>query len=733
VGTTDDRGDSANEVRQLPAVDLGAGRTATGLAAGTSHSCALLDNGQVKCWGGNGVGQLGVGDALSRGDAAGEMGNALPPVALGAGRTATAIAAGGGFSCALLDNGQVKCWGSNATGQLGLGDTTTRGDNAGEMGDSLPAVALGNGRTATAVAAGSDHACALLDNGQVKCWGGNTTGRLGLGDTNPRGDNAGEMGDSLPPISLGAGRTAVAVAAGSTHTCAILDNGLVKCWGGNNVGQLGLGNTTGRGDNAGEMGDSLPAADLGSGRTAVGITAGDQYTCATADNGQVKCWGSGSSGRLGLGDANHRGDGATEMGNNLPAVALGADRTATAVTTGTSHTCAVLDDATVKCWGSNGNGQLGQGHNSNIGDGSAEMGDALQVSIQLRAAVRVTLNVDQTAVTAGDEIDYLVVVLNTGGVRLSSIFLSAPLSNGCTRELGSLAPGSSITATCARLTDEDDIPQALNQVQVTTAEGASAISSIVRTRVEPEDPPHAAVSASIAADQASVVAGAPIDYHVTVTNTGDATLTGIEVVAPDVPDCAGPVANLVSGAHAVVDCSYATTAADVPMMTNQVQVTTNQGATALSGTRRTSVEALRRRPDGMVTVGAAAFLGDDTYNTAGSGQTKAVRVPNRGTATFVLRAQNDGNAVDDLSFLGQGTTTRYTVTYRDGATNVTSQVLAGTFTVEDLPPGATHDLTVVVRAKQGTPLGAVVNRIVNVRSGAQPAVRDVVKLTVTRR
>jgi uncharacterized repeat protein (TIGR01451 family) len=732
LGTTDDRGDSVNEVRSLPAVALGAGRTATAVTAGATHSCALLDNGQVKCWGANGLGQLGAGDTTIRGDGAGEMGNALPAVALGTGRTATAIAAGGGFTCALLDNGQVKCWGSNATGQLGLGDTANRGDSAGEMGDSLPAVSLGSGRTAVAVTAGADDACALLDNGQVKCWGGNSVGRLGLGDTNPRGDNAGEMGDSLAAVSLGAGRTAVAVTAGSSHTCALLDNAQVKCWGANNVGQLGLGNTTARGDNAGEMGDSLPAVSLGTARTATGLTAGDQHTCAVLDNGQLKCWGANSSGRLGVGDASHRGDGAGEMGDSLPAVALGSARTAHAVSAGTNHTCAVLDDATVKCWGDNDNGRLGQGHVANIGDGAAEMGDALQVSIQLRAAVRVTLTAEQAAVTAGDQIDYDVVVLNTGGINLSSIFLSAPMSNGCTSELGTLAPGSAISVACSRLTDDDDVPQASNQVQVTTAQGAAALSTIVRTRVDPEGAPHAAVAATVTADQASVIAGAAIDYHVTVANAGDATLTGVTVVAPDVADCAGPVANVAVGAQVVVDCSYTTTAADVPLMTNQVQVTTNQGATALSGTRRTPVAAVRHRPDGMVTVGAGAFLGDDTYNTAGTGQTKAVRVPNRGSATFVVRAQNDGNVVDDLSFLGQGSTNRYSVTYRDGTTNVTAQVLAGTFTVEDLPPGFTHDLTVVVRAKPGTPRGAAIGRILNVRSGAEPSIRDVVKVSVTR-
>ncbi|MBI3976769.1 MAG: hypothetical protein HY331_01160 [Chloroflexi bacterium] len=108
--------------------------------------------------------------------------------------TASAIAPGYGHTCALLDTGQVKCWGYNGSGQLGLGDTSHRGDGAGEMGDSLPAASLGVGRTASAIAGGGERTCALLDTGQVKCWGLNNLGQLGLGDTNYRGDGAGGDG-----------------------------------------------------------------------------------------------------------------------------------------------------------------------------------------------------------------------------------------------------------------------------------------------------------------------------------------------------------------------------------------------------------------------------------------------------------------------------------------------------------------------------------------------------------
>merc|ERR1712187_785124 len=147
-------------------------------------------------------------------------------------------------TCAILDNDEVKCWGWNSDGELGYGDTSTRGDDSGQMGDSLAAIDLGTGRSAKALASGSHHTCAILDNDEVKCWGWNALGQLGYGDTSTRGDGSGEMGDSLAAIDLGTGRSAKALASGHTHTCAILDNDEVKCWVYNSAGQLGQGDTS---------------------------------------------------------------------------------------------------------------------------------------------------------------------------------------------------------------------------------------------------------------------------------------------------------------------------------------------------------------------------------------------------------------------------------------------------------------------------------------------------------
>ena len=164
----------------------------------------------------------------------------------------------------MLDNETVKCWGGNGSGQLGLGDNADRGGQPGEMGDALLPVHLGPGRTAQALTAGFYHSCALLDNDSVKCWGDNDYGQLGLGDNNDRGDQPNEMGDALLPINLGEDRTTRAVAAGYVHTCALLDNETVKCWGENNSGQLGLGDINFRGYQPGQMGENLPPVDLGS-------------------------------------------------------------------------------------------------------------------------------------------------------------------------------------------------------------------------------------------------------------------------------------------------------------------------------------------------------------------------------------------------------------------------------------------------------------------------------------
>ena len=372
------RGDGVGEMGDaLPYVNLGTGRTAQSLTAGSFHTCAILDNGRVKCWGSNNIGQLGLGDTLNRGTSPAHMGDALPYVDLGTGRTAKALASMNLHTCAILDNDRVKCWGNNGYGQLGLGDSSTRGDGPAEMGDALPYVDLGTGRTAKSVTVGFLSTCVLLDNDRVKCFGYAEYGQLGLGDQLHRGDAAGEMGDALPYVDLGTGRTVKFLTSGAYFTCALLDNNGLKCWGNGSQGELGLGNGVTRGDNPGEMGDALPYVDLGTGRSIKSLSCAGGHSCAILDNDRMKCWGFNLFGELGLGDTAYRGDNAGEMGDSLPYLDLGNGRSPKVAFAVSVWTCALLDNDGLKCWGRNNTGQLGLGDTAYRGDDAGEMGDAL--------------------------------------------------------------------------------------------------------------------------------------------------------------------------------------------------------------------------------------------------------------------------------------------------------------------------------------------------------------------
>ena len=346
-----------------------------------SHTCAILDNGDLKCWGSDVKGQLGDGGSNTNTNAPSST-----AIDLGTGRTAVAVSAGDRYTCAILDNGDLKCWGWDYYGQLGDGGTNTD-TNA----PSSTAIDLGTGRTAVAVSAGAYHTCAILDNGDLKCWGWDDYGQLGDGGTNTA-TNA----PSSTAIDLGTGRTAVAMSTGETHTCAILDNGEAKCWGRDLFGQLGDGGSntatnapsstaidlgTGRtmavserdldGDGVLNIFDStpytpttnpsnplpqrnVPGFQEGSIFTNQTLASGGSHTCAILDNGSVSCWGLGTTGQIG-------DETFTSRNISTPTSSLGAERFAVSTSSGGDFTCVILDDGSVSCWGFNGNGRLGDG------------------------------------------------------------------------------------------------------------------------------------------------------------------------------------------------------------------------------------------------------------------------------------------------------------------------------------------------------------------------------------
>jgi len=343
------------------------------LAAGNGHSCAVLPARTVKCWGLNGDGELGDGTTA----------NASKPVTVTGLTGVTAVTAGDYHSCALLGSGGVKCWGYNFHGELGVGrkGPTVCARRAGLSGQpcSTTPVAVAGLSGVTALSAGAYQTCALLAKRTVKCWGYNAEGQLGDGSLKTSSTpvtvaglngvraiasggvtecallDAGTVkcwgnGYKPTPVTVDGLSNVRAIAGGYYYLCALVPGGVVKCWGNNSFGQLGNGTF---------KSSSQPVTVAGlSGMTA--IAGGEDHACALSSAGTVMCWGYNQWGQLGVRPnttpVTNCGDGSPC--HPTPVAVTGLSGVAT-ITAGFKHTCAFLNAGSVRCWGYNGDGELG--------------------------------------------------------------------------------------------------------------------------------------------------------------------------------------------------------------------------------------------------------------------------------------------------------------------------------------------------------------------------------------
>jgi alpha-tubulin suppressor-like RCC1 family protein len=284
--------------------------------AAAHHTCLVTMSGNVRCWGRNDHSQLGDGTTTS---------SIVPVETLSMTSKIRSTAGGENHTCALTRSGGVKCWGSNAYGQLGNGTT---------LDSNTPVEVVGLNSNVEEIVSGAYHMCALTSTGEVKCWGRNNDGQLGNGTTL----------DSNTPVNSGYKFPfAVALTSGANHVCALNKGGGVQCWGRNMEGQLGNGTFTN---------SNAPVDVVGLEREVLSISAGSFHTCAKRSMEGVKCWGDNSAGQLGNG---------TTISQSMPVAVIGLSSGVRYVISGSEQNCARLDDDTIRCWGRNDAGQLGNG------------------------------------------------------------------------------------------------------------------------------------------------------------------------------------------------------------------------------------------------------------------------------------------------------------------------------------------------------------------------------------
>ena len=301
-------------------------QAANAIAAGSSHTCVRVEDGSVRCWGQNSAGQLGDGTTESR--------PSPTPVQRLANVNLTGVVtltAGLDHTCALKSTGRVVCWGDNSSGQLGLGDSAITRRVRATTEITLDAV--------VAIAAGGFHTCALRVNGRVSCWGDNVSGQVG--------DNSNVRRFAPVPVVTGIANFPLenvrSIIAGFAHTCALLATGNVLCWGNNDNGQLGTGDT-------GSRRRAVVVSGGVNNSRFTALAAGHSHTCALRTRGELRCWGNNDNGQLGDNTF------ATAL---VPTVVTGVNSDVVGVSAGLLHTCAVASTGRIRCWGFNGFRQLG--------------------------------------------------------------------------------------------------------------------------------------------------------------------------------------------------------------------------------------------------------------------------------------------------------------------------------------------------------------------------------------
>ena len=514
-----------------------------------------------------------------------------------AGATAAdSVSTGSVHACVLTAGGDVKCWGFNGTGMLGDGTKADR---------KKPVSVTGLPRGIADVQAAWDHTCALTSGGGVKCWGHNGDGELGDGTKIQR----------LQPVGVtGLNSGVQAISLGFDSGCALTTGGGVKCWGYNGNGQLGDGTRSTR---------KNPVDVFGLTSGVAAIAAGWDHTCALLNSGGVECWGNNAHGEIGDG---------THTDALKPVAVSGLSSGVAAVSAGLDHTCALLNTGSVKCWGNNATGELGDGTSNSHKKPVSVFGLSNAASISAGA-------------------NHTCAVTTSGGAKC--------WGNNASGELGD--------GTTTTRFNPTNVYRSTGGIDMISAGGWKG----------------AGLTCLLTTSGAVKCFGANHGVH------------GLEPID-----------------------SHGGQIGDGTTIDRHIPITVRK----LGGTN-----AKNYRPDGSISkFSGAGYIGNDVYNKSGKNQTREASITAGGTTRLYIKVQNDAKVTDSFFIKGTGASGGFAVGYGTGGKNIKSAVVGGTYWLT-LAPGATKTIVVTVHAGSGLPSGSKMVVKVSARSAGDSARSDVVK------
>jgi alpha-tubulin suppressor-like RCC1 family protein len=571
-------GTTTNRSRPVQVLDLA---DVVSVDTGYDYACALKSDATVWCWGGNGNSSLGDGTTTNRSRPV----QVKDSTGLSYLTGVTQVSTGSGHACAVKSNGSAWCWGWNHYGILGSGGP------ASNIPKEVPNIS-----TATQIRAGGFYTCVLLASGAINCWGERLNGNYGL-----------------------AGVTFLSKSKGQ-HICAVATDLALKCWGYNQEGQLGINNTTHQ---------TSPTTVTGF-ANALSVSSSNHNSCAVKADGTPWCWGWNAFGQVGVADTANK---------IVPTAVSGVTGGVTQISAGYTHTCALLTDTTIKCWGDNRWGQLGDGTTTStynaVAVSAAPVALATPTSVVATATGSTLKSINVSWAANANAASFTVKIYNSAGASVlgTKTGVTGSSTTITSTTYGSIADNTAYKITVTAIGDgTNDLSSSESSQASVTTNALSSQTAVVLTSISGTYGTDLTLATSGGSGSGSVT------YAVTTTGTAGCSITGGNALRSTSPGtCTVTATKAASGVYSA-DSSNATTVTFVKKTQTALEVTTTSGDAIIGITIATTGGSGTGAVTSTVTSGTATCTLTSGVVTAKTSGTCSLTVTKAADSTYLVES-----------------------------------------------------------------------------------------------